>query len=128
MRVPGLGQPVSLALCAPAAAIAAAYRQRGDDPAWIVRAHPGAEEPGDDSQLASLSRSAGAGPAVCGKFFLPGLSVHAGAPDGAALFQAAIQLAARAPQQVAFGRALRADSFYSTNCSTCGRRPGGPHG
>ena len=45
----------------------------------------------------------------CGEFFLPGLSVYAGAPDGATILQTAIQLAAGAAQQVVIGGALRSD-------------------
>ena len=128
MRVPGLGRSVSLALCPSAAAGSAAYRQRGDDPARIVRAHAGAEESGDNPELASLSRRAGAGAALRGEFFLPGLPFHAGASGGATLLQAAVRLAAGAAQQVAVGRALRPDPVYSTSCSICGPRPGGRPG
>ena len=64
----------------------------------------GAEESGDHPELAALPRSAGAGATVRGEFLLPGLSVHAGAAIGATALPAAIQLAARAAEQMAFGR------------------------
>ena len=43
------------------------------------------EESGDHSDLGSLSRGAGAGPAGGGQLLLPGVPVHAGAPGSTAL-------------------------------------------
>ena len=51
------------------------------------------DEPGGRPAMDSLAWSADPGSADRRQHFLPGLSVHAGAPDGSTLFQATIQLA-----------------------------------
>jgi hypothetical protein len=62
---------------------------RGDchDRPRIVRPHAGAQEPCDYPELGAFSRRSGAGAAMRRQSVLPGLSVHAGPPVGAALFR-----------------------------------------
>ena len=85
--------------------------ERGDGLGWTAGTVARAEKSGDDLELGTFSRGAGAVAVVRGEFLLPGLSVYAGTQCGAAIFSSATQLAAEIAQQVAVCVTVCADSI-----------------